>query len=171
MISRKTVLLAATIGVAAVGVAGAGWLRPALLWNTTASAPVGFYWLRSDRAPREGDLVAVRPPTALAHWLAGAGFLPLGVPLVKRVAAKPPRVVCRAAGQVTIDGRPAAVARVSDHLGRPLPVWSGCRRLSGDELFLLNDAPASLDGRYFGPSSARMVIGRLEPVWTTETHQ
>ena len=45
--------------------------------------------------------------------------------------------------------------------------WSGCRTLRDGELFVLNaDVPASLDGRYFGPSLVSSVIGRAVPVWT-----
>ena len=52
-----------------------------------------------------------------------------------------------------------------DSLDRPLPWWRGCVTLKDGALFLLMDAPASFDGRYFGPTSARDVIGKATPLW------
>src|SRR3546814_15532006 len=53
-----------------------------------------------------------------------------------------------------------------DRLGRPLPFWLGCRIVGPDELFLLNAAPDSLDGRYFGPLPAAGLLGVAHPVMT-----
>jgi type IV secretory pathway protease TraF len=50
-----------------------------------------------------------------------------------------------------------------------LPVWRGCRVLRSDKLFLLNAAPDSLDGRYFGPIPASTVLGRAIPILTRDT--
>ncbi|EIM72236.1 peptidase S26 [Nitratireductor aquibiodomus RA22] len=60
-------------------------------------------------------------------------------------------------------------ARDRDRLDRALPVWSGCRIVADDELFLMNwQIPDSLDGRYFGPLPATTVIGRAVPLYTDE---
>ena len=55
----------------------------------------------------------------------------------------------RARSLVTVNGVVAAEARDRDSRGAALPVWSGCRILGNDEIFLLNRHPDSLDGRYF----------------------
>jgi len=170
---RRPILLgAALLGALAVVAPTLAIWRPALLWNTTASAPLGFYRLQADGRPHVGDWVAVRPPPPLAKWLARQGFLPAGVPLLKRIAATQPSKVCRIGAIIEIDGAAAAIARKVDRFGRPLPVWSGCRRLAGPEIFLLNaDAPGSLDGRYFGPLSERSIIGKATPVLTWRARQ
>jgi type IV secretory pathway protease TraF len=68
---------------------------------------------------------------------------------------------------VTIDGRDVAAALRHDRFGRPLPSWSGCRRLGTEELFLIApNSAASFDSRYFGPVTRAQVIGRALPVWT-----
>lgn len=139
---------------------------PRLMWNTTASAPVGLYRLAPTKHPVSGDLVVARPPEPLATWFDEAGYLPRGVPLVKHVAAVAGQRICRAGAVLTIDGRLAARARDRDRLGRRLPVWSGCYRLGRDDLLLLNSASDSLDGRYFGPSHRADLIGRAIPIWT-----
>ena len=135
-----------------------------LVWNVTASAPTGLYWVARDGASAVGDYLVVRPPPALADWLAQQGYLPKGALLVKRLAAGSPSVVCRTGSVVTIDGVVAARAEPFDHAGRALPHWRGCHTLTPHRLFLLNPAAGSLDGRYFGPLDAGTVVGRAVPL-------
>ena len=82
------------------------------------------------------------------------------------MAASEGALVCRSGVFVTIDGAPAARARDRDSLGRPLPLWLGCRRLQRGDLFLLNAAPGSFDSRYFGPLSSDHLIGTAHPLLT-----
>ena len=139
---------------------------PRVIWNASASAPIGLYRIHPDRDPPTGALVAVAPPERLARWLSARGYLPEGVPLLKHVAAKAGQRVCRIGDAVSVDARRVAIARARDGQGRPLPVWQGCRTLRPGELLLLNPAhPDSLDGRYFGPLPASAVIGRATPLW------
>lgn len=139
---------------------------PVVVFNATASAPIGFY--RVDRtAPAVGDRVVVWPPAELAQWMALRGYLPRHVPLIKPLAALGGQRVCGSNGTVFIDGRDAARALPTDRLGRPLRAFEGCRRLRTGEVFLLNAAePYSLDGRYFGPVGRSAVLGRATPIWT-----
>lgn len=141
---------------------------PRLLWNATASAPVGLYRLHPDRRLTVGDLVAVRPPAPIARVLAEGGYLPPGVPLLKRVAALAGTTVCRIGDTVTIEGNPVGTARPRDRRGRALPVWTGCRTLHAGEVILLNPHPDSLDSRYFGPFPVASVLGRATPLWLVD---
>jgi type IV secretory pathway protease TraF len=163
------VLIAVLAGAGLAALAAPAVLRPSpwLLWNASASAPIGLYRVRPGGAPAVSDWVAARPPAEFASLFAKRHYLPLGVPLVKQVAALSPSRICRTGPRITIDGLTRARARIADRLGRPLPLWRGCRRLTGDEVFLLNAAPDSLDGRYFGPTAVQTLIGRLTPVWTS----
>lgn len=139
--------------------------RPRLVWNASASAPIGLYRIQPDRDPPIGALVAAMPPAGLARWLAARGYLPAGLPLLKHIAAKAGQRICRHGAVVSIDARPVVIARAHDGRGRPLPVWRGCRTLQAGEVLLLNAAvPDSLDGRYFGPLPASAVIGRALPL-------
>lgn len=140
---------------------------PRVIWNASASVPIGFYRITPDNDPPVGSLVAIMPPERLARWMVERGYLGENVPLLKHVAGKPGARVCRIGDAVSVDARPIATARTSDRLGRPLPVWQGCRTLRDGELFLLNPAhPDSLDGRYFGPLPADAVLGRARPILT-----
>lgn len=140
--------------------------RPRLMWNASASAPIGLYRIDSDAPVTLGQLVAVAPSAEIARFLDNRRYLPSGVPLMKHVAALPGQQVCRVGAVITIDGRPLAVAKLQDRMGRALPVWRGCHRVRSGEIFLLNPAPDSLDGRYFGVLPAAGLIGTAHPVLT-----
>jgi type IV secretory pathway protease TraF len=83
------------------------------------------------------------------------------------VAATAGDVVCASGDALFIDGRLAAKRLASDRIGRPLPQWEGCETLGAGEVFLLMAyVPDSFDGRYFGVTERRNIIGRLVPLWT-----
>ena len=165
-------------GFAAVGLAALAWAAfvqplPRLIYNPSDSVPVGWYRVqpldhRAASLPRPlsvGSIVLTRLPADAAALAAQRGYLPTRVSLLKRVGAVVPQHVCIVAGQVRIDGVPAAAALPTDRLGRPLPSLQLCRRLEPGELFLLSVTnPASFDSRYFGPVSASAVIGVAHPV-------
>lgn len=140
--------------------------RPRILWNASASAPIGLYRVDGNATPAVGDLVVLTPPKTIARFIAERRYLPGGGPLLKQVAAFPGQHVCRTGAIISVDSIPVAVARAHDRIGRMMPVWDGCQRISVDELFLLNPAADSLDGRYFGPVSASGVVGVAYPVLT-----
>jgi type IV secretory pathway protease TraF len=115
------------------------------------------------------ELVAVRPPEPLATFLDLNGYLPIGVPMLKRVLALPGQTVCRKELTISVDEIDMGNALSRDSRGRPLPVWQGCQVVGADELFLMNwQSEDSLDGRYFGLFPQSSVIGKALPVWTRE---
>lgn len=140
---------------------------PRLIWNASASVPPGLYLLHRAASARVGDLVAVFPPRTLGTYLARRRYLPLGLPLLKHVAARPGQSVCRLGRHILIDRRGVGEALERDRQGRPLPVWRGCRRLRPSQIFVMNEAVRdSFDGRYFGPLPTSAIAGRLTPIWT-----
>jgi conjugative transfer signal peptidase TraF len=158
-----------SICVALLSVGGLPLFHPAprLIWNATASTPTGLYALRSVGQLHALELVAVRPPEPIASYLADGGFLPKGVPLLKHVMAIAGQTVCRDGDVVTVDHVDVGAARDRDHLGRPLPRWSGCHTLTSGEVFLMNPTvPDSLDGRYFGPLPVTSIVAHAVPLWT-----
>lgn len=141
--------------------------KPRFVWNASASAPIGLYWIDRTHDPRPGDLLAIRPPLAIARYMDARGYLPGNAVLLKRLAAFPGSEICRQDARIIIDGREIARAKSIDAQGRPLPRWQGCRRLGADERFLVNaDVTDSLDGRYFGPFPKSSIVGLAHPLWT-----
>lgn len=162
--------------VAAAGLFGGLFLflvshppAPRWLWNASGSAPVGLYRIEPTAQLRRGDLIAIRPPTAVGAFLDKRKYLPGGLPLLKRVAALPGARVCRSGVFVTVDGVGVARALPRDRAGRPLPIWHGCRVVGAGEIFLINAAPLSLDSRYFGPLSTIGLIGIAHPLATRDS--
>jgi conjugative transfer signal peptidase TraF len=142
---------------------------PTYIWNASKSVPIGLYQLQPAGRLAVTELVAVRPPEPLATFLDLNGYLPIGVPMLKRVLALPGQMVCRKGLTILVDGIDMGNALSRDSRGRPLPVWQGCRVVGADELFLMNWQSAdSLDGRYFGLVPHSSVIGKALPVWTRE---
>lgn len=165
---RRRFLLAGLVAAATLATLAVPVPRYAV-WNATASVPTGLYAIRGKASLHVGERVAIEPPPELRRLLAERGYLPTGVPLIKRIAAVSGQRICRFGHGVTIDGEFAGVARSRDRLGRPLPAWFGCRTLRSGELFVMNPAaPDSFDGRYFGVLHMADVIGRATPIWTDE---
>jgi len=140
--------------------------RPRLLWNASASTPIGLYRIGALNNLATGDMVAANVPASWRALAATRRYIPLEVPLVKRIAAEPGDTVCAIGSVITINDRRIARRRRRDGYGRPMPWWRGCRVLRHGALFLLGDDPASFDGRYFGAVEHRDIIGRAWPLWT-----
>lgn len=167
--SRARLMWIGGLALAGLALAPLAARTPVLIWNASSSAPIGLYRLERGVAPAPGDRIAYRPTPELGRWLTKRGYLPAGAPLLKPVAVVAPSQVCRQGAQILIDGRTAAIARSRDRAGRPLPHWRGCWRLTSQTIFLLApDVPDSLDGRYFGPTDAGAVMGRVVPIRTWE---
>ncbi len=167
--TRFGYVMATYFSVMGVAVASFVSLPIKFLWNASASTPIGFYDLDQQHDLKVGDLIAIMPPETLANFMVERGYIGRGVPLLKHIAALPRQEVCRTGHTVTVNAVPFGDALDRDRTGRELPVWQGCRRIADGDLFLMNaDVRDSLDGRYFGPISARSVIGRATPLYTDE---
>lgn len=146
-----------------------GGTTPRYVWNASNSVPAGLYRVQPITRLSVTELVAVHPPELLAAFLDLNGYLPSGIPMLKRVLALPGQTVCRKGLLITVDGVNIGEARERDGRRRPLPVWQGCHVICDGEVFVMNWQSAdSLDSRYFGPLPASAVIGKAVPVWTDE---
>jgi conjugative transfer signal peptidase TraF len=164
---RALILLVAFPGVA-VALLGS-IIKPSyqIRFNTSQSAPMGWYAVVPERDLPVGAFALARLPAAAAVLADRRGYLPKTVPILKRVAAISGQNVCATGDGIAVDGVFVARSLSHDSAGRHLAAWTGCRQLVGDELFLLNaDSAASFDGRYFGPIPRTNVIGKAIPLWT-----
>jgi conjugative transfer signal peptidase TraF len=171
MTGHSATLIAMIAGVAVVSSTIGTKPVPWLVWNASESVPIGLYEVQPVDGLAITDLVVAMPPEPLASFLAQGGYLPRGVPLIKRILALPGQTACRNQLLIIVDGIEMGVARERDRRGRQLPTWQGCRTIQDGQVFLMNwDEPASLDGRYFGPIPLSAIVGRAEPLWTFEEH-
>jgi len=140
-------------------------LRPLLVWNASASAPIGLYAVTPPHDLRVRDMVIARLPPAWRSLADSRRYLPAAVPLVKRVAAAPGDTVCAVGQDIFVNGRWVAERRIADGRGRPMPGWTGCVTLRDGAVFLLTEDTASFDGRYFGPTQRGELVGRAHLLW------
>lgn len=167
--TRTSVIIISALATTGVAYPALTPMPIKLIWNASASAPIGFYTIDFDGPFEVTDLVAVDTPAPLASVLAERGYLPRRVALMKRILAASGQTVCRSNLTITVDGVDVGTALERDRAGRDLPVWQGCRRVATNEVFLMNwEVRDSLDGRYFGLTSTDQIIGRAVPLWTDE---
>ena len=134
-----------------------------LIWNRTASAPIGLYWV-SDGPYKSGDWVIGSADSDHAGWAEAHGFVGRDWPLLKRISAINGDEICRSFSTISINGIAIARAKTVDFKNEILPVWSGCVRLNESQVFLLNEHEDSLDGRYFGPTKKADLVGRAHKI-------
>jgi conjugative transfer signal peptidase TraF len=167
MTDRTATLLIMVAGVAVMANTMGPKVAPHLIWNASESVPTGLYHVQPAHQLTVTTLVVAYPPEPLATYLADGGYLPRGVPLIKRILALPGQTVCRTGLTITVNGIDVGAARERDRRGRPLPAWQGCGVIAAWKVFLVNpEEPASLDGRYFGPIPLSSIIGRADLLWT-----
>ncbi|HMF61667.1 MAG TPA: S26 family signal peptidase, partial [Vicinamibacterales bacterium] len=113
------------IAALAVGASMLPQPSPQLIWNASASVPIGLYAVRPVGNLYAGELVLVRPPGNITSFLQERGYLAAGVPILKHVLALPGQSVCRTGRTITIDEMAVGDALDRDRRGRNLPVWQG----------------------------------------------
>ena len=156
---RRFSLIGTFIPVVVIGVASAFDMPTKLVYNASASAPIGFYWIDQVTVSR-GDTVLIRLPERIRELVESRQYLPPNVPLIKRVMGIEGDKICRTGQEILINNVTVVIAQNVDVQGRKLPVWSGCTTLGLDSFFVLQSRPKSFDGRYFGPIDRTLIIGR-----------
>lgn len=165
--TRRMLLVCMAISLAALGAPAVVQMQARLVYNPTDSVARGWYLIRPPVALHAGSIVLVQLPAGAAAFAAQRGYLPKGVPILKRIGAMAPQSVCVREQAVRIDGIAVATTLAHDGKHRSLQPWTQCRMLTEGELFLLSDVhPASFDSRYFGPINAAAVLGTAQPIWT-----
>ncbi|HYJ51578.1 MAG TPA: S26 family signal peptidase [Allosphingosinicella sp.] len=163
---RTVVTAGAAVAVTALAATMMWPPRPLLVWNASASSPLGLYLVHSPRELAPGDMVVAWPPADARRLGSERHYLPANVPLVKRVAAAGGARVCAVGEAIFLNGHLATRRRTDDGAGRPLPWWTGCEDLREGDLFLLTPgAPDSFDGRYFGITRESDVVGAARLIW------
>lgn len=164
----KLLPIAATAALVAALLATLAWSpRPRLVWNASASAPPGLYLIGRGDSAAPGDMVIAWPPEAARRLGAERRYVPINVPLVKRVAAASGDRVCAAGKAIFVNGRLEALRQDRDPAGRPMPGWAGCVTVPAGDLFLLTpDTPLAFDGRYFGITARDRIVGGASLLWS-----
>lgn len=171
---RRAALLACmSLTVAAVVVPSLAQIPARVVYNASDSVARGWYRigpLGDADSLHVGSIVLARLPADVAAFASQRGYLPAGVPILKRIGAVAPQSVCVRDRVVRVGGAVVTTVRTEDGAHRSLQASAHCRPLVEGELFLLSDThPASFDSRYFGPIAASDVLGVAQPLWTWGT--
>ncbi len=156
---KGTALAIAISAAAAVAAVAAFPPGATVIWNRTESAPKGIYLITKSEI-KTGDWAALSGESETAKWIAENGYLRTDWPIIKRVAASEGDEICRTEEEVFINKTLTAIALDADSARKKLPRWKGCITLQADQVFLLNNHPRSLDGRYFGAENRKDLLGR-----------
>ena len=163
---QRTVLMLVFAVLAIAAVITGGPRPPRLIWNATASAPIGLYVVRPVPFLFRGEMVLAKLPPKTARLAARRGYLPMGLPVVKRIAGLSGDQICAYGQTLWRNGHVLTTRLLVDGRNRPLPHWQGCQRLGDQDVFLLMAHKRySFDSRYFGPVRRAAIIGRLVPLW------
>lgn len=162
---RFLVFAFACFGLSGIAFSSFSTPEARLMWNRTASAPTGLYWL-TDGPLTVGRWAVLSANSEPAGWAEARGHAGRDWPLLKRIVGVEGDEICRIGPRILLNGDAVAEALERDSVGRKMPEWSGCFTLETSDYFLLNDHPASLDGRYFGPVDAADIARTAIPVWT-----
>jgi conjugative transfer signal peptidase TraF len=158
--------IALSVGLAALCATIIVIPRPVFVWNVSASAVLGLYFVSSKSGLDRGDMAALWLPPRHRKLAAQRRYLPQNIAAIKRVVAVEGDSVCALGSRISVNGKWIADRHAVDAKGRPMPWWQNCKRLRKDELFLLNEEAAnSFDGRYIGISKTSDVIGEASLIW------
>ena len=123
--TRLAAMLATVLSSSTLGTSAFVDLPKTVIWNASASAPIGLYSLQADRSIDVTDLVAIVPPPPTAEFMAARGYLPIGVPMMKRILALPGQTVCRQGLDIIVYGATVGRARERDSADRKMPEANG----------------------------------------------
>ncbi len=137
-----------------------------LVWNATASLPLGLYWKTLGPTSRRDDLVALRIPGPVQRLVHDRRYLPDDAWLVKPIAAAPGDTACIRDGTLFVNERPFGAVLTEDHKGRPLPHDDFCGVVPAGKVYLASAHPGSFDSRSFGPVSVSDLQSKVVPLWT-----
>ena len=158
--------IAVGIGLAALTATIIVIPRPIFVWNVSASAITGLYFVSGRSGLERGDMAALWLPPHARRLAAERRYLPQNIAAIKRVVGVAGDSVCALGTRISVNGKWIADRHPIDGKGRPMPWWQNCKRLGKDELFLLNEEAAnSFDGRYIGISQRSDVIGEASLIW------
>jgi conjugative transfer signal peptidase TraF len=151
--------------VAAAASASAALVAARLVWNDTASVPLGLYLRRPMWAVAVGRTVILPIPASVRTLVAARRYLPLDHVLMKVVVALPGDRVCLDGHDYRVNGQLIAPVRAADSRGRTLDPYLFCGDVPAGQAFVATPAPLSFDSRYFGPVPlATLTVVR--PLWT-----
>ncbi|MBU0455777.1 MAG: signal peptidase I [Pseudomonadota bacterium] len=131
-----------------------------IFYQPTPSMKQGWYFVTPPKHFMRGAIVVFTPPTKTLHFLYQHHWVPNSGLLMKRIVAAPGDRVCVKQGRVWINHRKFASVYRYYAPHRALPQNDFCGILPTNYYFLMSTrVRRSFDSRYFGPISAKAIVG------------
>lgn len=159
----------ATMLVVLFGILFANYISPYhFVINKTASIPEGVYFVSPLRGmPHKGDIVifAYEP----LEWMKANDYFDYKELLMKRVKGLPFETISCSNNTYYLCVNEACETLESpvtkDYKGRPTTPWCQTQTLK-NSVFVIGDAPNSLDSRFLGPIDGNKLLGKATPILT-----
>ena len=158
-------LLAWTVGVTILLIVPVCALASHLIYNRTASLPIGWYWVERSVKPVRGDMVAFPVPVSVKGLVHERRYLPDGAYLVKMVVGMAGDFVCMQDGVFTVNDAVVGSVLTTDSAGRALPRVDVCEQVAPGEIYVASGHPRSFDSRAFGAVKAAEIRGKVTRLW------
>lgn len=137
--------------------------------------PVGVYQVHKlDAAvPKDGNIVTLCLPTAMAAFALGRGYITGGACpgdtelLIKTVAATAGDTVTLSPDGMEVNGRhiPFSVPLLADEMGRKMePFFPGTYKVPDGLVWVVGVETRSFDSRYFGAIPVEAICGLAVPI-------
>ncbi len=163
MLKNALIGIAVTLIIVATGTEISFPPKPKLLYNPSASAPIGWYKLEDKSPPKVGDQVAAYAPDWARKLANERRYLPYEYPMIKTIWAGSGTKICTQNNRISVPNYPVITSLPQDSLGRDMPKLSGCFTLKTDEYFLVSpDVQAGFDSRYFGAVVGTDILGKVK---------
>ena len=127
----------------------------------TPSMPEGYYLTYYTQNITRDDDVLFKPNEHIQQFIVDHGWLPKGVPLLKRIVGIPGDKLCIKQRKVAINNKTIAIIKHKDSQGNPLPVFQFCGVIARNQYFVQGIAnDHSFDSRYYGLISSNQIISK-----------
>ena len=129
--------------------------------QVTLSMPEGYYLTYSTQDITRDDNVLFKPNERIQQFIVDHGWLPKGVPLLKRIVGIPGDKLCIKQQKVSINNKTIAIITDKDSKGNLLPVFQFCGVIARNQYFVQGIAnDHSFDSRYYGLILGNQIISK-----------
>ena len=138
-----------------------------LVYNHTASLPIGWYLILPYREYQVNDIVVFRPTEEIEELAVQRGWKQPGEPMLKQIGALE-NMTWQIAdnGQFYIGSAYWGQVAEQDSNGRPLPKLCGTYTVPHGNFLPVVKNPGSFDGRYYGTMPLNNILYSVVPLIT-----
>lgn len=146
-----------------------GWLPlpKILVYNRSASLPVGWYLIVPTQQLHVGDIVVFKAPSQAEALAIERGWLPKGDLMLKQIGALAGMSYrIQDDGQFYVGDAYWGQALEVDRQDRPMPQLRGSFTVESGNFLPVSHHPTSFDGRYYGTVPLANIRCKVVPVLT-----